>query len=252
MNQSNRIAKDKYQAAPNFESLFLVVFIFLIGLIFLNSEFFGVNKVLIQGNQTLSTEDILRNTNLSLDQNIFQINYRELRKMILRNPKIYSVQTYYQLPNRVVIRIRERRPLCLLLYLGNLLIIGEDTVVMGIKDENEPIKLPVVTGIELNRLQIGDTIKDPQFKIALEILQLAGGNLRIMLGEIDVKNYLLYIDLPNAHHTLKVELGNADQLEEKISKNLRSILSHTEPDELSKIDLRAVSFPTTIKNIVHH
>jgi cell division protein FtsQ len=251
MNQSNQIKNNKYQAAPNFEGLFFILFICLIGLIFLNSEFFEVKTVLIQGNQTLSTEDILCNTNLNLSQNIFQINYHQLQKTILRNPKILSAQVYYQLPNQVMIRVQERHQLCLLLYLGNLLIIGEDAVVMGIKAENEPIKLPVVTGIGLNRLQIGGTIKDPQFKIALEILRLADENLRVILGEIDIRNYLLYIDLPNAHHTLKVELGNADQLDEKISKNLRSILSHTVPDELSKIDLRVVSFPTAIKNTAH-
>jgi len=233
---------------PNFERLYGVLFIFLMGLIILNSSIFNVKAVYIRGNQTLSTADILRNTNLNLSRNIFQIDCNQLRQIIMHNPKIAAAKVFYQFPDKIVIRIRERRPLCLLLFADNLLIIGEDAVVIDLKDENEPIKLPVITGIDLNKIEIGEAIKDQHFNAALAILRLADENLRIILSEIDIKNYVMYIDLPNSHHTLKVELGNAAQLEEKISKDLRSILSRTAPDELSTIDLRIPSFPTVIKN----
>ena len=243
--------RDKHNTAPNFGTLYLVVCIVLVGLIFFNSRIFEIKTVLVEGNQTLSAEDILRNSNLNPHLSIFQLNTRQIQRNILRNPKIESALVTYRFPNQLTIRVRERHPLCLLLFLENLLIVGEDAVVIGIKDENEPIKLPEVTGISLSQIKIGSVIADPQFKVALEILRLADENLRVILGEIDVKNYFLYIDPPNSKHTLKVELGNADQLEEKIAKNLRSILSHTAPEELAKIDLRVVSFPTAIKNPNH-
>lgn len=218
------------------------------GLIVINSSIFNVKAVLIRGNQTLPAADILRNTNLSLSRNIFQIDCNQLQRILMQNPKIAAAKVYFQFPDKIVIQVQERRPLCLLLFADNLLIVGEDAVVMGIKDENEPIKLPVITGIDFNKIAIGEMIKDQHFNVAMAILRLADENLRIILSEIDIKNYVMYIDLPNSHQTLKVELGNAAQLEEKISKDLRSILSRTAPDELSTIDLRIPSFPTVIKN----
>ena len=243
--------QDNRQSTPNFASLFLVLFILLIVLVFFNSQIFEVKSIIVQGNQTLSNEDILRNTNLNLYQNIFQVDCNQLQRIILNNSRIAAVQVNYQLPDKIVIKIQERVPVCLLLFSDNLLLIGEDAVVMSIKDENEPIKLPVVTGIVINKIKIGEKVKDPQFKVAMEILRYADENLKVILGEIDVKNYLLYIDVPNAQHTLKVELGDSSQLNEKITKNLRSILSHTAPDELLKIDLRVTSFPTAIKRNIH-
>jgi hypothetical protein len=233
---------------PNFGRLYGTLFLVLLGLIIFNSRLFGVKAVLVKGNQTLSAADILRNTNLSLYSNIFQINCRKLQRIILRNPRIAAAKVYYVLPDKIVIEVQERHPLCLLLFADNYVMVGEDGVAMGIKAENEPIKLPIVTGMVIRKISIGETVKNPQFNIAMEILHLADENLRVMLGEIDLRNYVLYIDLPNAHHTLKVELGNGEQLAEKISKELRSILSHTTPDELIKIDLRVPSFPTVIRN----
>lgn len=219
----------------------------MLGLVILNSRFFGVKAVLVKGNQTLSAADILRNTNLNVHNNIFQINCGKLQKIIMRDPRIAGAKVYYKIPDKVVIEVRERHPLCLLLHRGNYVIVGEDGVAMGIKAENEPIKLPIVTGITIPKISIGETIKNPQFDAAMDILRLADENLRVILSEIDLQNYVLFIDLPNSHHTLKVELGNGDQLAEKISKELRSILSHAAPDELIKIDLRVPSFPTVIR-----
>jgi cell division septal protein FtsQ len=251
MKTSDELVNHQNYRKPNFGRLYGVLFLILLGLIVFNSRFFGVKAVLVKGNQTLSTADILRNTNLSLYKNIFQINCKKLQKIILRNPRIAAAKVYYVLPDKIAIEVQERHPLCLLLFADNYVIIGEDGVAMGIKAENEPIKLPIVTGIIISKISIGESVKSSQFDAAMEILRLADENLRVMLSEIDLQNYVLYIDLPNSNHTLKVELGNGEQLAEKISKELRSILSHTAADELIKIDLRVPSFPTVIRNSAH-
>lgn len=202
----------------------------------------------MKGNQDLSREDILFLTKLNKGKSIFQVNAKKVRQDLLRNPQIASATVGIQLPNRVLIEITERHPACLLLYQDNLLVVGEDGIVIRVKEENEPIQLPVITGIQLNSIQCGAGITCPEFKTAMEILQFAGDDLRRTLSEIDLANYRLYIDLPNSHRTLRVELGDGEQIEEKIALNLRSILSSASPDSLSQIDLRVPSAPTTSSN----
>ncbi|HEX7714028.1 MAG TPA: FtsQ-type POTRA domain-containing protein [Bacillota bacterium] len=232
----------------NFSSIFAGWFIILVGLIFFNSGIFSIRNIVVTGNQTIASEDIIRATRLNLDKNIFQIDRAKIKSDILANPAILSVELHYQFPYTLEIRVRERQPFCLLMYRDNLLVLGEDGVIIRVKNDNEPIKLPVVSGIKVNHLRIGSRVVDPRFQTAQEIWRLADDYLRRTLSEIDLQDYQLYLDLPKSHHTLKVELGDANQLEEKIAKNLRSILSHTGPDELIKIDLRVPSIPTTIKN----
>lgn len=232
-----------YKRLVNFGSLYGILLLLLTGLVFLNSEFFVIRTVEVVGNQEVSAEDIIRIAKLNMYKNIFQINLLAIKEAILKNPKIAAVEVTCRLPNKIIIKVRERHALCLLLYADNLLLIGEDAVVIGIKEENEPIKLPIVSGIELTKIEFGDVVDNTKFKNALEILRYADEELYQALSEINLKNYQLYIDLPSSHHTIEVELGDESQIEKKMY-NLRAILSNTVPRELSKIDLRAPDFPT--------
>ena len=243
MGQIKEPGNKDYKKLLNFGALYGFLLLLLVGLIFLNSELFAIKTVSVIGNQELSTEDIIRIAKLNLYRNIFQVDARKIEETMLQNPKVASAKVSCNLPNKVVIKIRERRALCLLLFADNMLLIGEDAVVIGVKGENEPIKLPVVTGIELKKIEFGGVIANPKFKYALEILSYADENLFQALSEIDLRNFQLYLDLPASHHTLEVEFGDENQIEKKMY-NLRAILSNTTPAELSKIDLRSPDFPT--------
>jgi cell division protein FtsQ len=235
-----------HKKAPHIEGLFVVLFLILAGLIFMNSGIFAVKEVLVRGNQEIPTEDILLTASLNHYKNIFQVDVTKIQQEILQNPKISSVEVTRVFPQKILITIKERQPLCLLMYLDNLLVIGEDSVVMAVRDESDPISLPIVTGVKYQRIKVGEKVQTPQFQTALEILKYADENLRQIISEINLTNFQLYLDLPNSRNTLKVELGNDSEIEKKIN-NLRAILSQTTPDELTKVDLRVPDLPTVIK-----
>jgi cell division protein FtsQ len=241
-------ARSRMNRQPSFSFFYGILFLLSVFLVFFNSELFSIVDVRVEGEQDLSQEDVLFLTKLNKGRSIFQVNQKEVRENLLRSPQIASARVKIQLPNRVLIEITERRPACLLLYQDNLLVVGEDSIVIGVKDENEPIELPVVTGIQLSRVQCGERITSPKFKTAMEILMFADDGLREILSEIDLTNYRLLLDLPNWRRSLRVELGDGENIEEKIALNLRSILSNTSPDSLSQIDLRVPSAPTTSRN----
>ena len=243
---SRNVDLSNHKKTPHFEGLFGVLFLILAGLIFMNSGIFAVKEVTVLGNQEIPTEDILLTARLNHYKNIFQVDVHKIQQEILQNPKISSVEVSRVFPQKILITIKERQPLCLLLYLDNLLIIGEDSVVMAIKDESDPISLPIITGVKNQRIKVGEKVQTTQFKTALEILKYADDNLRQIISEINLTNFQLYLDLPNSNNTLKVELGSDSEVEKKIN-NLRAILSQTSPDELAKVDLRVPDLPTVIK-----
>jgi cell division protein FtsQ len=246
MKQTKKNDVPNQNKAPRFESLFVVLFLILAILIFINSGIFAVKEVSVRGNQGIPTEDILLTARLDHYKNIFQVDVTKIQQEILRDPKIESAEVTRVFPQKILITIKERQPLCLLLYLDNWLVVGDDSVVMGIKDENDPISLPIVTGIKYKKIKVGEKVESQQFNVVLEILKYADENLRQILSEINLTNFQLYLDLPNSHNTLKVELGTDSELEKKMY-NLRAILSQTSPDELTKVDLRAPDLPTVIK-----
>lgn len=231
--------------SPNFERLFLILFVFLLVVIFINSGLFTVRDFVVEGNQSISTEDILLSADLSYG-NIFQVNLKEARRKILQNPKVASVKIKKIFPNKLIFTIEERIPLCVVLYREKAVTIGNDLVVMEIRDQNAPINLPIITGISLKKADIGQPIPSSDFDLVLNIFKNVDETLRQNISEIDVTSYQIYLDLPKCPHTIKVDLGNSSQIEKKIY-NLRAILSQTSPEKLAKIDLRVPGTPTTIK-----
>jgi cell division protein FtsQ len=238
-------ADQAHSKSPSFERLFLILFVFLLILIFVNSGLFTVRDFVVQGNQNISTEDILLSADLN-HENIFQVNLQEIKEKILKNPKIASVEVQKIFPNKLLITINERRPLCMILYRENFVVVGNDLVVMEIRDKNTLISLPIITGIIPKKLVIGKPIHSSEYASVLDIFKNVDETLRQYISEINVTNYQIYLDLPNCHHTIKVDLGNPSQMEKKMY-NLRAILSQTSPEKLAKIDLRVPGAPTAIK-----
>lgn len=226
----------------------MLLFIILVGIIFINSGLFAIKEFVVRGNQEIPSEDILLTARLDRYKNFFQVDVDQIRREILHNPKVASAEVTRVFPHKIMITIKERQPVCLLLYLDNWLVVGDDSVVMAIKDESDPINLPIVTGVKYNRAKVGVKILDSRFKTALEILKCAAAdeNLRQNISEINLSNFQVYLDLPNSHQTLKVEMGNGNQIEQKIN-NLRAILSQTSVADLAKVDLRVPDLPTVIR-----
>lgn len=231
---------------PQFELIFGVLLVFLICLILLNSKLFAVRNVEVEGNSKVSSEDIILNAGLNSYHNIFQIDSDKLKNLILQDLRIASVKINKQLPDKLLIFVRERTSVCLLSYLQNLLVIGEDGLVMSAQEEAEVVELPVVTGIKLDNVKYGEKVESSDFQTALEILKYSDDYLRQVINEIDLGRFQLKLDLPGYRHSIKVELGSAENLEEKIT-NLRSILLSTDlKGKLEQIDLRVSDLPTVI------
>ncbi|NLW47767.1 MAG: FtsQ-type POTRA domain-containing protein [Firmicutes bacterium] len=219
---------------------------FLICLILLNSKLFAVKSVEIKGNQEIPSEDIILNAGLNSARNIFQINNDELRSLILQDYRVASVKINRQLPGKIIISIQERIPICLLSYLNNLLIIGDDGLVMGIQEEVEVVELPVVTGGRFKTVQYGEKVTNSEFQSVLGILRYSDDYLHQVISEIDLNKFRLYLNLPGYHRSVKVDLGSGERLEEKIT-NLRSILlSDDFTGKIEQIDLRVADLPTVI------
>lgn len=241
--------KDRVQqqnTTPQFEIIFGVLFIVLVSLILLNSKFFAVKNVEIKGNQGIPSEDIILNAGLNSYRNIFQMDTNKIKASILKDHRIASVTIKRHLPGKVVINVQERFSICLLAYLNNLLIIGEDGLVMGIQEETEPVELPVVIGAKLKDIKYGEKVLSSDFQVALEILRFSDDYLQQVISKIDVSRFRIFLDLPEYSRLVEVELGTGEQLREKVT-NLRAILLSSDINgKLERIDLRIPDCPTVI------
>ena len=226
-----------------YHQIFGIICITLFGLICLNSRFFAVKKISVLNNHQVSSEEIIANAQIKAGQSIFLVNIVQIKRNILKNPLFSAIRVQVQLPNKVLLDITERKPLCLIPYSKQLLIIAEDGVIIG--SLLKPVKLPMVTGITPENPEMGKKIKAAGFEDAYRILSFTNGPLRQRLYQIDLKLLRLMIKDRQFPNGLIVELGNIQEIEVKIA-NLRAILDQPHSEAITGIDLRSPAMPTIL------
>lgn len=110
------------------------------------SEYFKLKTCQITGNKRLSEKDILKAAGLTLGQNIFATDTVSAQKRLLENPWIQESQVARRLPEKVIIRVTERKARALV-NLDVLYLVDDTGKVFKRWVRGDPIPSPVITGI---------------------------------------------------------------------------------------------------------
>jgi len=148
------------------------------------SPYFEARTITVEGNHRLSREVILKQAKIGLGDNILSVNVRRIRYRLLANPWIAAAEVERGLPDTIHIRVKERVPIAILdlnpptrlasesvadsrFYLDEY---GEIFKAVQASDE---IKVPVVTGLRLSDIELGDYLRPRVFRAVMEALHLS-------------------------------------------------------------------------------
>lgn len=153
------------------------------------SPAFAITEIALEGHVRLAEEDVLARAELALGNNVFDVAPEEAEERLLAHPWIAEARVRRRLPGSYTIEIRERRAIALL-ALGDVFLISDDAAVFKRVDGDDPIDLPVITGIDRDRFT-----RDRAFRtsILLEAVALlhdyrgAGLWRREPIGELHVE-----------------------------------------------------------------
>lgn len=197
------------------------------------SPAFETTAIELEGHVRLGREEILAQAGLALGQNVFDVAPEDAEAALIEHPWIAEASVTRRLPGSYAIEIRERRPVALL-ALGDVFLVSESGEVFKAVGPEDPIDLPVITGIERERFT-----RDRVYRtsILLEAVALlsdyrgAGLSRREPIGELHVERddgLSLYIGADATY----VRLGHGP-FREKLGR-LRTVL-----DELGGRGARA-------------
>jgi cell division septal protein FtsQ len=221
----------------------------LLGIILINSGFFTIKSVVVQGNRVVAAETIILATRITRGQSMLTINRQRVAQAILRNPYIAQAKLFLRFPNQVVVKVVERHPVCLVVWGSSCYLTGNDCAVLGVATKADQANLPLVQGVRIKNLQIGERLNATALGTAMTILNNSDRKLRLGIRKLDLSQYRLYLAYPGNPNLVTVELGNANRLPEKMA-NLRAVLAENQACDLVKIDLRVpeISTVTTLTN----
>lgn len=211
---------------------------------------FQVRSIDVQGNVTLSSQQVIELSGLSLGMNTFAIDDDQVEKNIERNRYLSFVCVDKQLPDKVVLQVKERSPAAAVKYCGILYTMDNRGMVLeeSLDTEGET-NLLLVKGLDIHNCRVGAALGMNNSQQLLTMTEIMI-ELKVMSGLAQMKE----LDLSNMDNLFMVSrdgftvrLGPADSLHAR----LRAMLLTMERLRLDghsggTVDVSTPKYPTYI------
>ena len=185
--EKTKTRKKKNKSWP----VFLLLFVLAVVAVAL-SPACNVHKITVEGNQRVSSEQILNAMGEVEGRNLFRISPKKLEQKIQGVPYVDEVSVHRKLPNRLIVQIKEAKTALFIPFDGEMLCITKKGKVINCISPDNAIGAPVVEGVTTAGYEIGKKLepKDADsFKLALEYLgYLEDAKLRNKTTAMDVSN----------------------------------------------------------------
>jgi cell division protein FtsQ len=191
--------------------------------LFVNSAYFTVGDVIVEGNKYITQEDIYGIAGIPTEINIFRLNTGTIRERLLRALRIDTAEVARQFPATIVISVSERQPLAWVACSYGFVQLDKQGVVMTAVKNIKKIDVPLITGVRLGTIYIGDTVSTQAVRNVLTYLADLDEATLGQLSEVNIRaggDLVAY-----TVQTVTIRLGQPDRLLDK-AKLTREILEN--------------------------
>ncbi|MBP2644858.1 MAG: ftsQ [Firmicutes bacterium] len=200
-------------SAPRLIYLLIVLIVLLAAYLFINSSYFEVGTVIIEGNKFMPVEDVLRAAGVPEKVNIFRLNSTDIKNRLLRDLRVGEVEVFRRFPATIVIQLKERTPLALVASNYGFVELDKPGTVLAAQKNIKQLNIPVVTGVNLGNIYVGDTVKEESVLAVLEYLSALDEDTLNDLSEVNISasgELIAY-----TVQTATIRLGSKERLAEK-------------------------------------
>lgn len=155
MKKSSKIQKKQRRFRIVLNSLLILTIVIILMVVLLNSEFFNISKIKVQGNEKISKEKIIYTSLINPGENIFRVSTKDAEDSILELPYIKTVEIKRHLPKGIDIKVVEREEKLLVKNISFYYVIDDEGYILSQMDTNKEV-LPVVFGLKTDKIDIGD------------------------------------------------------------------------------------------------
>lgn len=131
-------------AATFFSVLFIYAYNYL-----LSASYFEIKEISVRGVKELTEKDILAMAKVQPRSNILAVSTDVVAGRIAANPWVKHIYVGRELPDRLVLDVRERTPIALLKQAGNFYLMDGEGVVFKKLSKGDDVDLAIVTGVNI-------------------------------------------------------------------------------------------------------
>lgn len=187
-------------------------------------ETLKVREIVVTGISDLDTEEIVALSGIEYGKSVFLVDKHKAQDKLSVKPFVKPVSIEIEYPDKVVIKLEERKRAACIEKDGTLLVIDNEGWLLEALPSVPDTAYPLVFGVATDAVQVGqrigasDTFKLDVLSRVLQAIERGG----LKPKSIDVSLAVdIVLMMPDG---MKIELGDDTQLEEKI-KLIKAMLS---------------------------
>ncbi len=140
---------------------------------FINSAFFNLQKIEVNGYSTVPQEDIIKLSGVTVRTNLFKIDIQDAITKIEMHPVVKSATISRKLPHTLVIHITERTPVAVVVGEDGYLAVDVEGIYVKKVDDLPNLNLPVISGLTVKEnTDPGIDLTTPGLEAALQLIRL--------------------------------------------------------------------------------
>lgn len=207
------------RSASGAVALTAILALVAVSLVIAGGRVFVVHSVVVEGNRFISAEEIMQTGGVSIGDSMFTLDTAAVAEKINAHQYLTCNSVWRDFPDRVFINVTEHQPVATANWMGSLVMLGQDGVVMEITGQIDiELAVPVITGASIKSARVGEAVtygvagQAEAVEAVLEAIDWQGftGEIsEINVGTID-DLYLVTVD------GLIIRLGDSEKLDEKI------------------------------------
>jgi len=190
MQKFERIRHGSQERQP-IGQIFIVLLVLLVmliaGFLFLNSPYFTVGQISVEGNKYIAVEEIHRIAGIPEPVNIFRLNTADIKDNLKNDLRVTDVDVTRKFPSTIVISVKERQPLVYVASGYGFFEVDKQGVILAALKNLKQINVPMVTGLRLESGYVGDTVSNPEIKPVLEYLSNLDPTTLNQISEVNIK-----------------------------------------------------------------
>lgn len=164
------------------------LFCILLLIFIIKSSLLKIGYVKVTGNLYLPREEVLKIAQIQEPLNIFSVQTNVIQDYLQSDLRIDTAKVWRDFPNCLNIEITERLPVAVMNCNYGYVNLDKNSVVIDVYTDVKKIQKPIITGIILQDVYIGDNINNDAVKRILVYLGLLSNDILGQVRRINIVN----------------------------------------------------------------
>lgn len=195
-----------------------LLFLFACGVIMaiiIYTPLFTLQHVEIHGNTYLTEEQITAIGRIHKGEPLFQLQTDVVAQNLMHDLRVESAVVRRRLPDTVEIEVSERKPVATMACDYGYLDLDRNGKVLSVYKNLHNVPIPLITGMELTGLYVGDDVSDEYVRDVLYFLNHLNVDTLNQISEINIARPDAVVAYTNG--SVEIRLGKMERLDEKAS-----------------------------------